>query len=182
MIEFVFDEHEAAQAAAHVLRRHGGPLHRDILIRILYYVDRRCLVGHGYPVTGARFVCTADGPALEELLDLTKPAVCSDRPWYRYISPADGPFVAATDETDEGMLSLSVCRMLDETTDTLASLPVEEVCMRSRQLQEWRMIDDRIIPVILDDIFRADALDPLTIVDIDEKASASAAGRKMFGR
>lgn len=36
MIEFVFDEREAAQAAAHVLRRHGGPLHRDVLIRILY--------------------------------------------------------------------------------------------------------------------------------------------------
>ena len=180
MIEFVFDEREAAQAAAHVLRRHGGPLHRDVLIRILYYVDRRCLVEHGYPVTGARFICTVDGPALQQILDLTEPDASSDRPWYRYISPADGPFVAATDETEEGALSTAVCRMLDDTADTFAPLSVEEVCMRSRQLQEWRMIDDRSIPVLLDDIFRSDALDPLSIVDIDEKASASAAGRKMF--
>ena len=180
MIEFVFDEREAAQAAAHVLRRHGGPLHRDVLIRILYYVDRRCLVEHGYPVTGARFVCTADGPALQQILDLTEPNARSDSLWYRYVSPADGPFVAATGEIEEGALSPVVCRMLDDTTDTLAPLPVQEVLMRSRQLQEWRMIDHRIIPVILDDIFRSDALDPLSIVDIDEKASASAAGRKLF--
>ncbi len=179
MIELVFDERKAAQAAARVLRRHGRHMHRDVLIRILYYVDRHCLVHHGYPVTGARFVCTPDGPALQQILDLTQAGACADTTWYRYVAPADGSFVSSTGWPDEGALSLVVCEMLDLTTDTLAPLSIEEVCRRSRQLPEWRMIDDCVVPVIIDDIFRAEGLSHLAIIDIAEKAAASSAVRSL---
>ena len=54
-MKFVFDERKAAQAAAHLLHRHGGPMPYIKLIKLLYLADRRGLRrdgSPGYGVTG----------------------------------------------------------------------------------------------------------------------------------
>ena len=39
-VEFIFDERKAAQAAAHLLRRHGSSMWDIKLIKLLYLADR----------------------------------------------------------------------------------------------------------------------------------------------
>lgn len=178
MIRFVFDEREAAQAAARVLRRHGEPMHRDKLVRILYYADRRALLEHGYPITGDRFINTPDGPALARILDLTASGASSNSPWFQHVAPVRGSHLCAASD-DEGALSEAVLGVLDQTHASLAAVSVSDICMRSRQLPEWRDIDGTHIPVIVDDIFRAEGLSHLAIIDIAEKAAAAAAIRSL---
>ena len=173
MIRFIFNEREAAQAAARVLRRHGEPMHRDKLVRILYYADRRALLEHGYPITGDRFINTPDGPALARILGLTASGAPSGSPWFQHVAPVRGSHLCAASD-DQGALSEAACDLLDQTHDSLATISVSDICMRSRQLPEWRDTDGSPTPVIVQDIFQAEGLSHLAIIDIAEKAAAAA--------
>ena len=67
-VEFIFDERKAAQAAAHLLRRHGSSMPYIKLIKLLYLADRQSLIETGYTITGDQLVAMSDGPALNRVL------------------------------------------------------------------------------------------------------------------
>ena len=90
MIEFVFDERRAAQAAARLLEWHGRPMSVRKLVTLLYLADRRSFVEAGYPITGDRFVNTPDGPALERIARLLDGEADEQSPWRSQIASADG--------------------------------------------------------------------------------------------
>jgi len=90
-MRFVFNEKKAAQAAAYLLKLHGGKLNYMVLIKLLYLADRKSLIETGMPITGDVMVSMPHGPVLSMVLDLInmgKPE--KQEGWYEYISePSD---------------------------------------------------------------------------------------------
>ena len=98
MMKFVFDERKAAQAAAHLLHRHGGSMPYIKLIKLLYLADRRAFIETGHPITGDRLVSMKNGPVLSNVLDLIRHTGGRDHSvWHEYVSDADARYaVTAT--------------------------------------------------------------------------------------
>lgn len=84
---FVFDDEKAAQAAAHLIRRHGGRIDYTVLPELLYLADRRALIETGYPITGDRMVSMPHGPVLSATYDrIGQGATSSGSEWPEWLS------------------------------------------------------------------------------------------------
>ncbi|MFN7952153.1 MAG: Panacea domain-containing protein [bacterium] len=69
-MRFTFNEKKrAAQAAAHVLQRHGGRFNYMHLIKELYLADRQSLIDRGVLITGDAMFAMRHGPVLSNILD-----------------------------------------------------------------------------------------------------------------
>lgn len=152
-MEFVFDEQKAAQAAAHLLRRHGEPMPYIKLIKLLYLADRRSLVETGYPITGDRLVSMPKGPVLSRVLDLiTWESRGQDSDWIRHISLPSNYLVMAIGPHDEGRLSDHDRQVLDAVFDEFGKMDRWDLIDYTHDLPEWvdpegssRDIDPRVI-------------------------------------
>ena len=86
-MRFVFDDEKAAQAAAHLIRRHGGRIDYTVLPELLYLADRRALIETGYPITGDRMVSMPHGPVLSATYDrIGQGATSSGGQWPEWLS------------------------------------------------------------------------------------------------
>ena len=65
-MQFTFDPHKAAQAAAYLLKLHGKPMDKRVLNALLYLADRESLIKTGAPITGDQMVCVPDEPDEQE--------------------------------------------------------------------------------------------------------------------
>ena len=152
-MQFVFDERAAAQAAAHLLRRHGGPMPSAKLVRLLYLVDRRGFVETEYPTTGDRFVAMPDGPALARISDL----IAGERrdgesPWNVSVSPFPDGCVTASGPCGEDRLSDYDRALIGGVLDEFGAMDDEALAAHMRALPEWTApagpcadIDPRVI-------------------------------------
>lgn len=50
-MRLILNKVKAAQAAAHLVCVHKGPLDTIVLLKLLYLADRKALVDSGYPIT-----------------------------------------------------------------------------------------------------------------------------------
>lgn len=64
MIQNLFNEKKAAQAAAYFLYRAGGPISVLKLMKLLYLTERRSFERYGAPMIGDRMVSMPHGPVL----------------------------------------------------------------------------------------------------------------------
>ena len=71
-VRFRFSESKATEAAALVLKEHGGEISRLLLLKVLYRAERESLRQHGRPIVGGRYVSMDKGPLLSEVYDLIK--------------------------------------------------------------------------------------------------------------
>ena len=69
-VRLAFNERKATQAAAHLLRLHGGRMSCMKLIKLLYLADREALLTWGRPISTDRYVSMDRGPVLSRVLDL----------------------------------------------------------------------------------------------------------------
>jgi hypothetical protein len=65
-IKFVFNEKKAAQAAAYLLKLHGGKMDYRKLLTLLYLADRKLLAERGRTITGDEFVNAPDSELYPE--------------------------------------------------------------------------------------------------------------------
>ena len=154
MIEFVFNEKRAAQAAAYLLRLHGGPMEYLKLIKLLYLADRRVLIETGLPITGDRMVSMDHGPVLSGIYDLIKGEWSGDGSWRAYVGSPQGYSVRWTGCEDDEELSKGEREALDEVYRKFGSLDQWQLRYETHQLAEWhdpnhssRPIDPREILV-----------------------------------
>lgn len=90
MIEFIFDERKATQAAARLLASEGGQMPYLKLIKLLYMADREVLIETGAPMTGDRFFAMKLGPVLSRVYDLIKDSEPeADSFWHHHIATRD---------------------------------------------------------------------------------------------
>lgn len=82
-MRFLYNPLKAAQAAAHIVKVHGGPINLLVLMKLLYLADRKALIDSGYSITGDAMVSMPHGPVLSMIYDCVQ---WNERPWRDYIS------------------------------------------------------------------------------------------------
>lgn len=154
-MRFHLNERKAAQAAAHLLRRHGGRLPYMSLIKLLYLADRRALIETGTPITGDRMVSMPYGPVLSHVLDLISHGPRDGSPWFRYVSEPEGYDVAlrAADPESDALsrYDLEVLDAVDEQHGHLDRWALVAYC---HTLPEWKDPEGSSITIDPEDILR----------------------------
>jgi uncharacterized phage-associated protein len=139
-MRFPFNERKAAQAAAYLLKKHGGRLNYMKLIKLLYLADRASLIARGMPITGDHMVSMPKGPVLSGILDLINWGASSGErsAWLEYISPPEGYEVRlVTADPDLDRLSERECEILDEIDASYGKVDRWSLVELTHQLPEW---------------------------------------------
>jgi uncharacterized phage-associated protein len=169
-VRFPFDHKKAAQAAAFLLKRHGGRMNYTVMIKLLYTADRTALLDSGMPITGDYMVSMDNGTVLSIIYDLVKgkerhPA------WTNYISPREGYEVCLVKENpDNEQLSKYELRILAQIDNELGHMTWDEMSAWTHKLPEWHHpqgSSERIDPV---DILRLARKSPEEIEQIVKDA------------
>ena len=147
MIEFVFNEKRAAQAAARLLRRHGGPMEYFKLVKLLYLADRKIFIEIGRPITGDCMVSMEHGPVLSGVYDLIKGDRAGDGSWGAYVRPRQGFSVSWTGCEDAEELSDRERDVLDEIYGEFGSLHWWDLRNETHRLAEWHDPDKSSAPI-----------------------------------
>lgn len=82
-MRFLYNPLKSAQAAAQLVKEHGGPIDLLVLMKLLYMADRTALIDSGYPITGDRMVSMPYGPVLSRIYACVQWNEC---PWSDYIT------------------------------------------------------------------------------------------------
>lgn len=130
MIEFIFDEKKAAQAAAHLLKLNGGSMNYMVLIKLLYLADREALVETGNPITCDKMVSMPHGPVLSGVYDLINMGKDDFSPWYEYIS-----------EPERYEVSLVRENLEDEELSNYEINLLEKIHKKYGHLNKWALRD-----------------------------------------
>ena len=139
MIRFVFNERRAAQAAAHLIQLNGKPINYMVLIKLLYFADRKSLISTGRPITGDRMMSMKNGPVLSAILDLIHVGKRRASAWFEYISePTDYDVDLIKQEPDRNELSTYELKVLDEVFREYGNLPKWDLVDLTHDLPEWR--------------------------------------------
>jgi uncharacterized phage-associated protein len=157
-----FREEKAAQAAAHLLLRHGRRLNLMKLVKLLYLTDRTALVRWGRPVTFDSFFSLPHGPVLSSTLNLIndEPNPAQPRYWHRLISERRGYDVDLIGDAPTDQLSPAEIILLDEIDDLYGSMDQWELRRVSHDLPEWRDPGTSAIPIQIADILIAEGYSP----------------------
>ena len=173
MMRFFFDEQRAAQAAARLLSRHGGPMHSAMLVQLLYLADRQMLIEMGSPVTGDCFIATRHGPALGRILDrLTWGCPDGDAEWSLRISPPRDHAVALIGPADVDALGAIDVDVLDALHARFGQQDPWQLAEYTRTLPEWTDPGDGAIRIDPGDILRTAGLSDASILELAEEAEA----------
>ena len=135
-----FNERKAAQAAAYLLKRHGGRFNYMALIKLLYLADRKKLIECGSLISTDRLVSMPHGPALSEIYRRISegPPHSGISPWFDYISAPTNyevSLLGQDPETDE--LSRYELRILDSIDDEFGSWNVWDLRDYVHRLPEY---------------------------------------------
>lgn len=173
MMRFFFDEQRAAQAAARLLDRHGGPMHGAMLVQLLYLADRQTLIETSTPVTGDCFIATRHGPALGRILDLLTWG-CPDggSEWGLRVSPPRDHAVTLIGPTDCDALGAIDVDVLDAIHARFGQRDPWQLAEYTRTLPEWTDPGDGAIRIDPGDILRAAGLSDASIRELAEEAEA----------
>jgi Protein of unknown function (DUF4065) len=137
-LKFMFDEEKAAQAAACLLKLHGGRLDYARLLTLLYLADRQSLVETGCPITGARLMGLPVGPLAEQIFDLIRGAQAA-RTWSCYVAaPVDNRVALAAADPANDSLSEYESDVLAEVHDTFGRMDDAQLKEHLHGLPEWR--------------------------------------------
>ena len=182
MIEFIFNEKRAAQAAARLLRRHGGPMEYLKLIKLLYLADRRVFIETGLPITGDRMVSMDHGPVLSGIYDLIKGTVAGDGSWAAYVCPPQNYFVSWAGSEKDEELSEGEREALDEVYRKFGSLDQWQLRDETHRLAEWHDPNHSSRPIDPREILASAGLTTIEIDTIADEARAFAAFKRKYGR
>jgi uncharacterized phage-associated protein len=159
-MRFPFRDRKTAQAAAYLLRLHGGSLPYMVLIKLLYLADREMLLAHGVPITGDRMLSMKHGPVLSRVLDLlTDGPGQAPSAWFEYIGAPSGYVVelkqaGQTPPTDE--LSRYELSLLEKIHASYGNMNKWDLLtLLHNTLPEWRDPGNSVSGIEPADILRA---------------------------
>ncbi len=184
MIKFPFREKKAAQAAAYLLKRHGGEMYYLALIKLLYLADRQALINRGLPITGDRLVSMDKGPVLSAVLDLLtmEPEPGLDgQTWREYVSePAHWKVKGQKDHPEADELSDYEIGILEEIDTQYGSMDRFALSKLLHDLPEWESPHGSSRPIDPGDILRHFGKSSDEIAEIADEAEQFAFIRKHF--
>jgi len=182
-IPLKFDEKKTTQAAAILLRKHGGPMEFLKLLKLLYLADRQSLLRSGRSITCDRYVSMDHGPVLSMTYDLISngTSVQKESFWLQHISvPADYR-VKVLNDPGNSELSEVETQMLEEVYATFGNWDqwklVDEVM---HVLPEWEDPNGSSIPIAVDDILTRNGKTPLEAASIENELESLSAVQQFF--
>ena len=134
-MEFLFEEHRAADAACYLLSRCAEPMSPLKLVRLLYLADRQTLFRQGITLTRDRLISTEDGLALERTLDLAH-GRAQGACWSDHVTQSDTGVLSARPHEVFGYLSETTQSILEDVADRYGSLGEAELAQVMRDLPE----------------------------------------------
>lgn len=161
-MRFFFNQRKAAQAAAYLVKLHGGQINLMALLKLLYLADRAVLVETGYTITGDHMVSMPHGPVLSCIYDSAKWGKMEDDPWYEYMSETTNyevSLVCTIPELDE--LSEYEIDILTNIHDEYGKLDQWELRALTHRLPEWQDPLGSSLPI-----------DPVSILRFEGKSDA----------
>jgi uncharacterized phage-associated protein len=178
-----YREDKATQAAACLLRLHGGAMSHMKLIKLLYFADREALLRWGRPITFDWYFSLPHGPVLSFTLD----AINSERDpvtpsyWQRFISERQGHEVALLQAPSVDALSSAERDLVREISAKLGGLSQWELRDLSHQLPEWRDPQGSSLPIDLRDILLAEGRSEEDVAEIEETLQAEVSAHEILG-
>lgn len=159
-LRFVLNERKAAQAAAVLLKAHGQPMTKLMLVKLLYLAERESLTRSGRPITGDRLVSMNHGPVLSGVLDAIN-SLPSEPPrrrvWSEYVSELTGNEVRLqTPEPKTDELSRFELDVLAETYGEFGKKSIGAILHYCHALPEWRDPHGSSLDIDPADILRFD--------------------------
>ena len=154
-----FREDRATQAAAKLLRMHGGSMSYMKLLKLMYFADRQALLTLGGPITYDRAVSMDRGPVLSHTYDLIKgnPGVGEGGYWNAHISCAWWR-ASLTQDPPSDQLSNAEEAILVDVYRQYAHLGKYELSQLTHNLPEWRDPQGSSSPISLRDILRGEKM------------------------
>jgi uncharacterized phage-associated protein len=167
-MRFVLNRKKAAQAAAYLVKLHGGRINLMALIKLLYLADRLSLVESGFPITGDRMVSMPHGPVLSQIYDSAKWETEGD-PWYCYLSERVGHEVSlVTEEPDIAELSRYETGVLGRIHAEYGHLNQFQLRDLTHELPEWTDPNGSSLPIDPRDILKAEGKSDAEIAKIGQ--------------
>lgn len=159
-MRFCFNDRKTAQAAAYLLKRHGGVLPYMVLVKLLYLADRKMLVEHGQTITGDRMFAMKHGPVLSGVLDLITEGP-NDNPsaWFEYVSaPANYEVTLKADAPIDELsrYELGLLKEVDEKYGHMEKWSL--VRLLHNTLPEWKDPGSSSVRIEPEDILRAESV------------------------
>ena len=164
-IRFVFDEEKAAQAAAYLIRLHGGPIQSMALLTLLYLADRRALAEIGEPITGDCMASMPHGPVLggvHDLIHLAAPP-SGGIVWRCWIDNRVEHETAVRGEPPADRLSRYNTRTLEAVHAEFGGMDRQALRGYMRALPEWEEPDGPPRPIPPERILEAEGKTPAEI-------------------
>lgn len=152
-----FREDKATQAAAILLKLHGGKMSYMKLIKLLYIVDRQALISWGRPVTYDSYVSMDRGPVLSKTYDLINDGVepGHESYWDTYISEPEHRAVELLKAAPDDELSESEVELIHKVFSEYGNKDRWELVDITHQFSEWQDPEGSAIPISYHDILKA---------------------------
>jgi uncharacterized phage-associated protein len=164
MIQNLFNEKKAAQAAAYFLFRAGQPVSVLKLMKLLYLAERRSFERYGAPMIGDRLVSMPHGPVLSITYNhMSGELESADGGWDSWIADRaehdlDLRDRAALKSPEDDLLELSDADLsvLAEVWAQFGRMGKYEIRdWTHRNCQEWKDPEGSMIPMKPEDLFAA---------------------------
>ena len=178
-----YREDKATQAAACLLRLHGGAMSHMKLIKLLYLADREALLRWGRPISFDWYFSLPHGPVLSFTLD----KINADRDpealsyWHRFISERQGHEVMLLAQAPQDELSAAEQGLLGDIFRTFGKMSQWELRDFSHRLPEWRDPQGSRLPIELRDILAAEGRTEEDIEEIEDALQAEASAHEILG-
>jgi uncharacterized phage-associated protein len=166
-----FNERKATQAAAYLLRRHGGRMAYIKLIKLLYLADREALLRWGRPITTDRHVSMPKGPVVSQICNLItdEPEPGTDSFWHAHIATVPGYLVEITGDPSNDELSRAEEAMLDEISAQHGAKDRWQLVRETHDLPEWVDPCGSSFPIEYRDILAAGNKTEAEIAEIESQ-------------
>ena len=148
-MQLILDQRKAAEAAAFLLKRHGGRLNYTALIKLLYMADRIAFLDSGLPITGDYMVSMDNGTVLSGVYDLIK-GVKTHPDWSRYIVRDSYDVALVNENPSNKHLSPYELQILERVDNKYGQLHWGQLCDLTHKFPEWhdpQGSSERIDPV-----------------------------------
>lgn len=178
-----FREERTTQAAARLLKLHGGEMPYLKLIKLLYFADREALLQFGRPISYDLFVSMPHGPVLSRTLNLITDEPDPDREsyWRHYISEPHDYSVRLLGAAPNDQLSQAEEALLDSVFEKFGQLSKWQLRDLSHDLPEWRDPNGSSVPISIRDILLGQGVSEADAAAIEQELEALTIAEKLLG-
>jgi uncharacterized phage-associated protein len=149
-----FEAEKVTEAAAFLLKLHGGRMHYIKLLKLLYIADRTALAEWGIPISHDNYVSMDNGPVLSQTYNLVKDG---GRAWSESISAPFGDYEVQLngDAPKTKKLSLSEKRLLEMIYTQFGDMNRWDLVDYVHTFPEWRDPHGSSLPIAIEEILQA---------------------------